>query len=106
MAKNLIGHTDCPHCGDKNAEVGLDKKGNPYSYCMSATCEGLQLFTHGKAGRAKTLLKRTRFVAGYDAAALCKKFGVELQAAPAPTGDEPAPKPAAKPGGFGFFRAG
>lgn len=109
MAKNLIGHMSCPECGHDGAEVGLDKSGHPYRVCILGECEGAQHFTHGKPGRVKNLLKRTRFVAGFDSASLAKKYGIELPApAPAPQpgaggGDDPA-RSESKDKGFGFFR--
>jgi hypothetical protein len=91
MAKNLIGHTKCPDCGHNDAEVALDKKGNPYRVCLLGECDGAQFFTHGKPGRVKNLLAKTRPVAGVELVALAKKFNVELPApSSAPAKDAPA----------------
>lgn len=107
MAKKLIGLTDCPDCGHKAAEVGLDKKDNPYRVCILGECDGAQHFTHGKPGRVKNLLAKTRAIAGVDLAAIAKRFNVTLPAssspAPAPaasspaSSSSPAPDPAAAP---------
>jgi len=77
----------CPDCGYADAEVALDKSGNPYRVCVLGECDGAQHFTHGKPGRVKNLLAKTRPLDGTDFAAIAKKFNVALPgpaASPAP----------------------
>jgi len=96
----LIGHATCPDCGHPDAEVALDKSGNPYRVCILGECDGSQHFTHGKPARVKNLLAKTRPVEGVDLAAIAKKFNVTLPGSSSPDPARPpaapsSPKPAA-----------
>ena len=81
MAKNLIGHCDCPECG-KEAEVGKDKRDNLYRYCPDCNA---QYFTRGDKQRTENVLAKTRLL--------------KVEAPPAPEQSKPAatPAPAAAP---------
>jgi hypothetical protein len=55
----LIGHTDCPECFFPNAEVRLDRRGNPYRVC--SCCDPPTLyFTQGAPKKVARLLSKTR----------------------------------------------
>lgn len=105
MAKNQIGTCVCPDCSFPDAEVALDKKGNPYRVCVLGECDGAQHFTHGKPGRVKNLLTKTKALPGKDLHEIAAKFGVKLPG-PAPAADpRPAgdPAPAVKKSGITLF---
>jgi hypothetical protein len=60
MAKTIIGHIACPECEFADAEVGVDKNGNPYRYCPECNA---QYFTRGDARRAANLKSKMRPIA-------------------------------------------
>lgn len=77
----LIGHRNCPVCGDAGAQVLETSKQRPMLYCESCVC---QIFARGKRSGDKLL-------AGLDAPAPASSSPV----APA-AGPKPAPAPAQK----------
>lgn len=56
----VVGHATCPYCGDKDAEVKHDKRGNPYLICWACP-KPSQHFTLGDAHRIKALLGGDKF---------------------------------------------
>lgn len=84
MAREVLGHIDCPCCGTaKGMRITPDRNGAPFGYC-EATCNA-QLRVGGDARRVAA------FVARYPWAA-----GKPLAAEP-PTVTAPAPAPAEPP---------
>lgn len=84
MAREVLGHIDCPCCGTpKGMRVTPDRNGAPFGYC-EANCNA-QLRVGGDARRVAA------FVARYPWAA-----GKKLEE-PAPAPAAPAPVQAAKP---------
>lgn len=55
MEKAILGHIDCPHCGEKSGmEVKHDKNSEPFGYCEY--CAG-QLRVGGRPGRVRSFCK-------------------------------------------------
>jgi hypothetical protein len=86
--KQKIGEAECPDCGFKNCDVGLDKKQHPYRVCWGDECGGSQFFTHGRKPRVRSLLSTYRPLDGKPTA---DELRAKYDLLPA------APKPAAKP---------
>lgn len=80
--KGLVGLTKCPYhavCGNDEAEVRLDKRGNLYIVCYE--CEPVsQHFTRGAPQRVKALH--------------LESFAEKAAPAPAPAPPAPSPKAA------------
>lgn len=95
MAKEVLGHIDCPSCGTaKGMRITQDRNGDPFGYC-EATCSQ-QLRVGGDADRVRRFLARFPWAAGKPAeASPAPVTGTAPAAAPAPVA-KPAPKPAAK----------
>jgi hypothetical protein len=94
--KQKIGEAECPDCGFKNCDVGLDKKEHPYRVCWGDECGGSQFFTHGRKPRVRSLLATYRPLPGKPTAdELRAKY--DLIPAPKPAAKPPAPAPVAKP---------
>lgn len=90
MAREILGHIDCPHCGTaKGMRITADRNGAPFGYC-EANCSG-QLKVGGDARRVAAFVARYPWAAGKPAAA-------EPAPAPVPVPvPVPAPAPAARP---------
>ena len=110
MAKEVLGHIDCPTCGTvKGMRVTLDRNGEPFGYC-EATCSQ-QLRVGGDRSRVAAFLKRFPWAAGKPAApvsgtATAPGAGEAPAAAPKPAAKpaaKPAPTPAPKPAPFDPF---
>lgn len=83
MAREILGHIDCPHCGlDKGMRITLDKSGAPFGYC-EGDCSG-QMRVGGNAARVAKFYARHPHL----------NQGAIAVSAPVPA---PAPKPEAKP---------
>lgn len=82
MARETLGHIDCPCCGTvKGMRITHDKNGEPFGYC-EATCSG-QLRIGGQPHRVAAFLKMHPWAAG--------------KPAPAPvSAPVPVPKPTAE----------
>lgn len=80
MAKEVLGHIDCPTCGTKaGMRVTLDRNGEPFGF--SEACCNQQLRVGGDKRRVAAFVARYPWAAGKPAA-------------PAPTGTATAPVPA------------
>lgn len=95
MARDVLGHIDCPTCGHpKGMRITHDKNGEPFGF--SEACCNQQLRVGGEKRRVAA------FVARYPWAAKPAE-AAPVAAAPAPTEapaavkPAPAPKQAAKP---------
>lgn len=90
--KKLIGHTACPECVNKNAEVKTDKSGNLYRWCTDVTCNAQYFIRSADPVKTERLLSKTRLLAAPAA---------DPAPAPAPAAD-PVPEKSApkKPGAF------
>lgn len=58
MAKEIMGHVDCPVCGHAHAQVKEDKSGNPFIFCPVRDCS-TQVFTR-REFQKQALLSRVR----------------------------------------------
>jgi hypothetical protein len=57
MEKTILGHIDCPHCGEPaGMEIKHDKNQDPFGYC--AYCNGGQLRVGGNPGRVRAFIRR------------------------------------------------
>ncbi|MBL8433673.1 MAG: hypothetical protein JNL99_01935 [Zoogloea sp.] len=86
MAKvSPIGHMQCPECGFPDAEIKLDKNGNPYRYCTDCSA---QYMTHGRPHKVANLKARMRPVAEAVEGAVAVMAG---EAPALPADGQPAP---------------
>jgi hypothetical protein len=61
--KEVLGHIDCPACGEKSGmRVTLDKNGSPFGFC-EANCDA-QLRIGGSARRVAAFLRMYPWAAG------------------------------------------
>lgn len=105
MAREILGHIDCPHCGTaKGMRITPDRNGAPFGYC-EANCSG-QLKVGGDARRVAAFVARYPWAAGKPVAApdtvpapaTAKGDFENWHPGAPPTGKAPAPAPApAKP---------
>ncbi len=98
MAREILGHIDCPTCGTaKGMRITHDKNGEPFGYCEDGCFAQLRI--GGKARRVAAFLKMYPWAAGKAAPAPAADPKPETapKAEPAAKATPPAPaKPAAK----------
>lgn len=58
MTKEVLGHVDCPVCGNPHAEVKNDRNTKPFIFCPDRNC-ATQVFTR-REFQVKSLLARMR----------------------------------------------
>lgn len=95
MAREILGHIDCPSCGAaKGMRVTHDKNGEPFAFC-EANCNQ-QLRIGGDKRRVRLFLERFPWAAGPDAIAANKPAALPVAPVPVavPAPKKPAPEPA------------
>ena len=106
MARDVLGHIDCPCCGHaKGMRITADKNGAPFGYC-EANCN-VQMRVGGDARRVAAFVARYRWAAGKPAEAAPAAAATPTvaasapakpkAAAPAKAAPTPTPTPAAAP---------
>lgn len=86
MAKEILGHIDCPHCGYTDGmRITLDKSGAPFGFC-EANCNG-QMRIGGNVARVKAFYAKHPHL----------KAPEDSQPAPAAVAPAPAEKKPAAP---------
>lgn len=105
MAKEILGHIDCPVCGTaKGLRITHDKNGEPFGFC-EAECNQ-QIRIGGNARRVAAFLKRHPWAAGPQPVTVTAPDSAPPTAkaakpAPAPVPvTPPARKPVANPFDF------
>lgn len=91
MAKEILGHIDCPTCGMAGAmRVTLDKNGEPFAFC-EAGCNQ-QLRVGGDKRRVAQFVARYPFAAGVPETVVASKLTpVGVVTAAVVTEAKPAP---------------
>ncbi|WP_395137280.1 hypothetical protein [Schlegelella aquatica] len=97
MARDVLGHIDCPTCGTKGGmRITHDRNGHPFGYCEAECSQQLRI--GGDQRRVQLFLARYPWAAGKPAATPGDPAPAAPAAVPLPVSAAPTPAPqAAKP---------
>jgi hypothetical protein len=96
MAREILGHIDCPHCGMSGGmRITLDKSGAPFGYC-EGDCSG-QMRVGGNAARIAKFYAKHPHLKTSSLNVPSTQEDKKPEPAPAPKAEKPAPKKAAQP---------